>query len=633
MLVTYDPQWTRKARLGRITDPLQLRTVRNRILTDLLFGILSILVTQRNRYYSFYSWCFDHLKDESPKKIVLLEKIFLLGNLSHEFSEADKDYRGLVGATRYTESGERIQNLYKPSAQEYSLASDHFKIHENDGCGFFQYYEGGMQRLLLLNNRVPTPLGRALGKAFGNEVGMKFSLFEKACDNELVSRELIENFGEKASYRLLHDNKTSEEQALLRKIFFDLVDYSSLKYEDLKFVSLDEIKSSFDLTHYLMPSVDVLALLDIEEKLFETERYLRRYLEGGFGRKMRASLILFIHLIKRINDAIETKEGNIFEVYTKRELEIFRDIKELWKLFVFHEYLMLTCEATLFGILKVLESEDRGLKTEPLLNRITTTQAFYNSIRSLLQGFKIGGRKGAIRDFQDIVLDALYYEETVLRIPELNVSSETGTQISLEDALNTIEVINNHKLLALDSIINERFVSKFLLDTVETPTPDALFLASKLFACSSILLCLLKTRHNRYYTQNPYRKYWKWLSAVEGEYLGSTKIIEFLNQQDPKMDCGDLMKRFSIRFVINQHNKALFERISGSRVPWFFSQDFDGTLHFQNLWTPGFQRITKFERMIDIFYDLGFTKELDYKSPKLSIEGRAWLDSFISNIG
>ncbi len=394
MPVMSDPQWTRKARLGRIMDPLQLRTVRNRILTDLLFGILSILVTQRNRYYSFYSWCFDHLKDESSKKIVLLEKIFLLANLSHEFYEVDKDYRGLVGATRYTESGERIQNLYKPDVPEYSLASDHFKIHENDGCGFFQYYEGGMQRLLLLNNRIPTPLGRALGKAFGNKVGMKFGLFEKACDNERVSRELIENFGEKASYRLLHYNKTSEEQALLRKIFFDLVDYSSLKYEDLKFVSLDEVKPSFDLKHYLMPSVDVLALLDIEEKLFETEHYLRRYLEGGFGKKMRASLLLFLHLIKRINYAMETKEGNIFQVYTERELKIFRDIKELWKLFVFHEYLMLTCEATLFGLLKVLESEEKGLKAETLLNSITTTQVFYNSIHSLLRGFRICDRKG-----------------------------------------------------------------------------------------------------------------------------------------------------------------------------------------------------------------------------------------------
>ena len=614
-------------------DPLQLRTVRNRILTDLLFGILSILVTQRDRYYSFYSWCFNHLKGESTKNIVLLEKIFLLSNLAHEFSEADKDYRGLVGVTRYTESGERIQNLYKPSVPEYSLASDHFKIHENDGCGFFQYYEGGMQRLLLLNNRVPTPLGRGLGKAFGNEVRMKFALFKEACDNELVSRELIENFGEKAGCRLLHDNKTSEEKALLRKIFFDLVDYSGLRYEDLKFVSLDEVKLSFDLTQYLMPSVDVLTLLDMQEKLFETERYLRRYFEGGFGKKMRASLILYMYLIQRTNDAIETREENVFKVYRERELKIFRDIKELWKLFVFHEYFMLACEATFFAILKVLESETRGSKAEPLLNRIATTQAFYNSICSLLRGFRIGDKKGAIRDFQNIILDALYFDDMNLRIPKLSVVSEAGAQISFEDVLSTIEIANNYKLPALDSPINEQFVSKFLLDIVKTPPSNALFLASKLFACSSILLCLLKIRHDRYYTQNPYRKYWKWLSAVEGQYLGPTKMIQFLHRQDPKMDCGDLMKRFSVRFVIGQHNKVLFERISGSRVPWFFSQDFDGTLHFQNLWTPRFQRNTKYERMIDIFYDLGFIEELDYKSPKLSIEGRAWLSSFISNAG
>ncbi len=120
---------------------------------------------------------------------------------------------------------------------------------------------------------------------------------------------------------------------------------------------------------------------------------------------------------------------------------------------------------------------------------------------------------------------------------------------------------------------------------------------------------------------------------VEEQYLGPTKIIQFLNQQDPKTDCGSLMKHFSLRFVVDQHNKVLFERISGSRVPWFLRQDFDVTLHFQNIWTPVFQRITKLERMIDIFYDLGFIKELDYKCPKLSNEGRAWLDSFISNVG
>ncbi|NVM56113.1 MAG: hypothetical protein HWN66_20620 [Candidatus Helarchaeota archaeon] len=635
MIKIADPQWTRKIKPGRIIDPLQLRTIRNRILTDLLFGILSIQITQRNRYYSFYSWIFAKLGEIPPKTIVLLEKIFLLANLSHEYYEKIKETKGLVGASRLTENADNkglIANLYNPSVTEYSIASTHFKIHENDGCGFFQYYKSGMDRLLLLNKRILSSLGKELAEAFDNKIKLDFNQVIKACEEATVSEELLRNFGENSSYRFLYENKVIKEKEILRKIFFNLIDYSNLDYETLKFVDLEDVSLTFDLTPYLSTSDDARLYQIIEAKLFEIPDYLPRYVKGGFGEKMKTSLTLFLHIIKKLNEAMKIKQDDFFDVYTESELKIFGSIKELWKLFGFHDYLIIACEALLFGILRVLEDKKEGIAVEKILDMIIKSSEFSVTINTLLNGIKLNKKK-RVRNFQTIVFDTLYYEETILCDLDPEVKFKTGPRLLYGKVLNQIQNKNHSKLPELNSEINELAISLFLLKQVRRRSLDPLTLASSLFATSAILLCLLKIRYDLYYTQDIYAKYWNWLSQIEGGYLGPIQIINFLNNQEKSIEIGELIKKFVVKFVVEQHKKVLFERLSVSRIPWLFSLDFEGKLHFQNIWKPEFLYTTKFDRMIDIFYDLGLVKDLNYKFPQLSSEGETWLKQVLSRVG
>jgi len=92
-----DPQWTEKLTKGRIIDPLQLDTVRNRILTDLLWGVVSIQIYQRLRYISFSLWCLNNMDDPSKRDLIPFEKVFLLANIAHDHN--DGKGRGENGST------------------------------------------------------------------------------------------------------------------------------------------------------------------------------------------------------------------------------------------------------------------------------------------------------------------------------------------------------------------------------------------------------------------------------------------------------------------------------------------------------------------------------------------------------
>ena len=106
-----DPQWTKKLDSGRIIDPLQLDTVRNRILTDLMWGTVSIQIYQRLRYISFSLWCLDNLEDPSKRDLISYEKIFLLANLTHDHNdEKGRGENGLSGADNVPWTKEDLQN-------------------------------------------------------------------------------------------------------------------------------------------------------------------------------------------------------------------------------------------------------------------------------------------------------------------------------------------------------------------------------------------------------------------------------------------------------------------------------------------------------------------------------------------
>ncbi len=146
-------------------------------------------------------------------------------------------------------------------------------------------------------------------------------------------------------------------------------------------------------------------------------------------------------------------------------------------------------------------------------------------------------------------------------------------------------------------------------------------------AASAVLLLLLEQRVKNYFSKD--RKYWQWLIRLEEFYLGPAKITDEFNKFSNQMPFYEFVIELALD-VIRKHIEVTYERMTPERVPRCLSQDIDGTLHFHKMWDPTKRSILKFERMIDVFYDLGFIRERRLDRPQLTHEGRHWLYKFLS---
>lgn len=612
-----DPEWTEKSPTGRILDPLHLEPVRKRLLTDLLYGIVSLAVTQRIRYFSYYLWCLNNKPDMTDEEIVLLEKIYLLANISHEHRTKPKpDYNGLPGATSRTNDGTtQIRDLYA-ATDIFSL--DEFQIHKGDSCGYFDYFRGPLIRLLLIDNKdfLPTPLGEKIGEEFGKIVPIPFDMLLTAANDKKIDKKTIDTLGDALCYCKIKNNPM--EQDLLRKSFFYLIKKGD-EYKTLDYLANDTTGEKLD--HYLSPSADIIDYLEEELGQELGEKFLSLFNKGGFDIKMRRSLLLFLWLLQEYSTNHNKKQS-------EQTPTTLTDIQKMWKTFVYSEYMIFCVESFYYAILTTVKWNE-GINEDILMTKILQHPLFNKTIKNLMSTETISLDK---IDFLNYCYNRIYFDiEKTNKIQKINFTKDVSTIGDLRSVLSD-DVLKEFDILSLP---NEYLLKTFILKQRAKMQTDPLGKSAEIIAASLLLLFVLEQRYKRYFSLENFSKYWKWIATIEDDYFGPHELITQLTQTPDDIPISDFLRQFIKKYVINRSVTVFYEeKLQSGRVPLILSQDLDGSLYYTfngsiNDLSIQEKSTLKFQRLIDIFYGLGFSDSYEVLAPTFTEYGRKMLNLMI----
>lgn len=601
-----DPQWTKKVGLGsRLQDPLELNTVRNRILRHLLYNIKSVAITQRLRYISFSLWCIDNLDNPTEEDLVPFEKIFLLSNLAHEHDGGNKrEEKGFSGKSNVRWSKEELK---ESSGKKISLSREKWVIQKENFSAFSNYYQTMLDSLLLKGKKFNlTPLGQKIAKAFDHSLSVKFKELKKAVKKEVVSSELLNEFSSKGCCCKISE----KEKELLKKAYFCSIE-PSLDLKNLKFTSISNT-SSFDLKSLL--SRENLNDLNIDE---DSDKILERFLSEQQGPKIRESLSLFLWIAAQQDNNsykhISNWHGN-------------QDIKELWKTTVYYDYFIYSCESLLFSISSLLQSRNR-IHPEKLLSEIVEDEYFRKTIYKTLNSIKTGEEQNS-RDL-DTIFQYIYYGKPPVETKvefEATKNKFKGSWSDLEEDIEN--KIDLSKFSPKDKI-TEWKIKNLINQEIKKSPENYVKSSSRIFGYNAVLLALLELRYDQFFSEDKYSLYWEWISKVEDSDVGPNKIIKSIEKND-KVDLEEFIKDFSHEKVIQRHNQAIYNKMGPSKMPRIFSKDSEGRIDLQRpkylkRWSSSLSDL-KFKRMLDILYELGLVKSADFGNFRATEEGKELLN-------
>jgi hypothetical protein len=597
-----DPQWTERLDSGRIIDPLQLDTVRNRMLTDLMWGVVSIQIYQRLRYIPFSLWCLDNLEDPSRHDLIPFEKIFLLANVAHEHSdEKGRGENGLSGAGNVPWSQ---SDFYETSNESFSISDESFQIQNSGSSGFSSYYQGIMERLLLIDGLELTPLGKEIADAFDQSVGVEFEELEDAVKQDEADRELVLDFTDSCCCLL-----NGQEEELLRKAYFGLIS-SSRTYENLSWMEPGE-KDQFQLesesAEEVMEFLEADGVIDIDE-------YLKRYFSGSYGSKMRDSFLLFLW--------IAYQQENGFQPLS--EVEELEEIQGLWRLYRYYDFFNFGSEALLTAVLRGLRDKSNPVHPDALLSDIVSSEVFSQTVNAVLEGVEVED-SGEEQDGLDMAYQYVYYGEPTGYESDIDiVEPASGFTGSWPELLDRIEEEVDASSFDVDAKISE-WKLKRLIEEEVSDGGNSMESASRIFAYTTVLFGLLKLRHEEVFSQDDHRSYWGWFTKFEKKPPGPVSLLRSL---DSDQELQVFAQQLGRRWAIVQYNEALYEKMDTSRMPRLFSKDYTGKIDYQESWSPTLSE-TKFDRMVDVFFDLGLLEEPSTSSFSVTSDGRSWLSQFV----
>lgn len=606
---TIDPEWTDKVDFGRILDPLQLNRVRNRMLNHMLYGIVSVAITQRLRYISFSLWCLNNLDEPTKDDIVPLEKIFVLANVAHDHEgQNDRDERGLSGRDNVPWSSEELRNSDNSS---FSISNEKFRIQKGNSTAFSQYYRGITQHLLLTENGYDvTTLGRKVAEAYGKAVKVDFEDLKDAANQEQVSKQTILELAKSGCGCEI----SSEEKELLTKTYLGLIS-SATRYDQLSFSSLDQV-DAFEL-EAILAEEDAPEVEDLLEEE-DANQFLEKFFFGQSSAKMRESLMLFLWVAKQQ----ETESYDAISNFNQ-----FNQIRELWRMQLYYSYFVYACETMLFATLWTLRSRN-SLYPEQLLESITQNPAFGKAVKDAINS--INSETADSNNGLDTAFQYFYYgkpsEERSVSVEEGEDSYE-GTWQNLQN--NIREHIDVSELSA-DEKITEWKLKQLIENEVGNTSSDPEESSARIFGYVAVLLALLRLRYDEFFSKEEYSQYRNWISKVEESSDGLDSLLESLEGDD---DLDQFIQDFSYCWVIKQHNEAVYSKMGSSRMPRLFSQDFNGRIDFQQTgytdgWSSSLSEI-KFKRMVDVMYELGLIENDGFDDFQTTERGKSILSQFM----
>ena len=99
MSTELDPVWTDRAPTMRILDPLGVESIEGSLQDRLLRPVLSIAITQRLRYLSYWAWITAHVEKHTSEQRALYEKALLAASTAHDCPDEGTGTSGIMGGT------------------------------------------------------------------------------------------------------------------------------------------------------------------------------------------------------------------------------------------------------------------------------------------------------------------------------------------------------------------------------------------------------------------------------------------------------------------------------------------------------------------------------------------------------
>ncbi len=614
---TIDPEWTKKVDTGEIVDPLHFDRIRNRILRDLLFSVNSIGISQRLRYISFSLWCLDNIENPKKDDIIPLEKIFLLSNIIHNHKKT-KD-RGTTGLSGKNNILWNKKTLMDPSNPPFSISEDTFEIQKN-GSGFSQYYKSIMDKLLLIKEDLsPSPLGKQIATEYNKKQNIKFKELQNAAKKQKITTQQLKKFS-KTSCCCLLDGK---EEQLLRKIYFGQINKTT-NYKDLKYTKTDTNKKQKLDLNKTIDEKDIFEILDTE-KTADIDEYLKRYFKSELHIKTQKSFLLYLWITNQL-----TQKNNKSAI---TEIDQLKQIRELWRLQIYYDYIDYASESLFTAILHQLKTKPQNeIYPEQLIKKITSNPKYKQTIHTTLNNIKTEKQDEDIGWLQK-TFQYIYYGKPQNKKPQINKTT-TKFHGNWNTLLETIETkIDPQKFYIDDSITEWKLKTLIEKEITKINTqPQNRNIPSKIFGYTTVLLAILRLRHQKYFSKDELQKYWRWIAKFEKEPPGPTSIIKSIDNLSGKETVENFISEFTKKWCIEQHQKAAYEKMETNRMPRLYVRDHTGRIshqnYRQNIWTPTIT-YTKFKRMTDILYDLGLINSPKIQNTEISQEGKKWLDMFL----
>lgn len=603
-----NPAWTEQPQTVSEQNMLGAETLRNRrLLTGLLYPLLSNAITLRLRYLSFWLWVLNNHEHPSQSERSLYEKLFLFSMLAHDCPDDDVlATNGRVGAERSVDAERNVSDLYDQDAERIDISSEAFMLADGNRCGFDLYYQRPLNRLFLLRGeRTLTPTGRTVAEAFDEAVDIEFDELRSAVAAEEVSTDLINRLAPTGCACQI----SGREKQLLMQAYLAMFeadeDYTTLSFVDeLDLDALSTPKNLLGDDGAQLRSSRTTEEIAIEKLLTEDERDdqsdISEYVARGFGIRMRGSGVLFLATAGWTTDPAPTEDG---------EFEELEGIRSLWRLFVHTEYFIYGCEALLCAVVRVVRGAG-PISRATVLDQLFDSEQYTRTLRSILGGGvsieKTDDNPNRLRE----VRNALYYGTWMNTGRDISYEPLDGVrsdQLTWRALYNGLEVGGTAAQFNLGTQSEEAMKS---LCFQYRDGGDDLKRAAQLAAYVTILFARLRQRHVSYFGTKAYEPQRAWFRALETQPSPS---LVWSTLPDPDsgspMDVAATMRSLTDRWIIDQYWTVSHEKIrrSPSRATRHIEREMDRRYRFGTAYRSFAQSNLKFDRLTDLYYELGLT--------------------------
>lgn len=623
------PVWTERSPTMRILDPINAESTQSTLQSRLFYPVLSIAITQRLRYLSYWCWVLDHVEEIEHDR-ALYEKVVLLGSDPHDCPGEGTSDNGTLNP----DSGLR-QQLADPDVASIPIDSDHVTIGGNDRSRFSSYYSGILYNLLLLeNDQTVTPLGRRLAHAYDQAVEFSFEDVQEAVSEESLPRQLIEEIRSSGCFCQV----TSKERRILCQAYWYRISPTS-EYEDLAFDQSND-PDSLELTKFLKTNTTQLEQEAKEAELMghgeadyeASSEDLKQFFAEGRPNFVRASLTLLL----------STADWTVSQSPNRSPFTNLSDAREVWRLLVHAEYASFAIQSLFIAIQGVVR-ELGPITPGELLSIIFDSPEFDATANRAISGVETDTENGTDRSTIDRVRDVVYFGEApsgefTTAIPEKTPdSSPLGTWEEVQSDLKATDSSEKNGPFELSGT-SERAYQNILVTELRSAATVSDY--RRVAALASVLSARVGTRYDQYFGSEEMEPFLAWFNSAH-EHPGPRSCWDVRSQDlqaSPTSEAWDgsafsqTAAAFAKQWALDNYFEKLFQKIgdSNGRSPQMLHVDTNGELSFDYaandgaLYNGGVPNAPtlKWDRMGDIFYELGLATTNDLHSLEVTELGR-----------